>query len=205
MPYYTGDYYRGDYYRGDPGLFSFVGKALGGVAKLAGGAIKSALGIAPPTTIVSQLPTYSQPQIQAPRNYGLINVGGGPGTGLVNIGSGQPGMPALPFNPMAGTICNVKGFHANKSTYVTRGGGTSRWPQTLQVHQRGTECVRNRRMNVGNPRALRRALRRVSGFAKLVKRSKRAISRAAAAVGVRRGTGRGRGRAAPSVRIVKAA
>jgi hypothetical protein len=59
-------------------------------------------------------------------------------------------------------------------------------------------------MNVGNARALRRSLRRVSGFAKLVKRSKRAISRAASAVGVHRGGGKKR-QSAPSVRIVKAA
>jgi hypothetical protein len=40
-----------------------------------------------------------------------------------------------------------------------------------------------RRMNVTNPRALRRAIRRVSGFGKLVQRSKRAIARANTAVG----------------------
>jgi len=35
----------------------------------------------------------------------------------------------------------------------------------------GTYCVRNRRMNVANPRALRRSMRRVQGFEKLAKRT----------------------------------
>jgi hypothetical protein len=212
MGYYTGfrgDYYRGDYYRGDPGLFSFIGKALGGVAKVAGGALGGFLtggplgavrggltaitggggfsGIAPPPPMLA-LPSGG------PRQYGLININrpapvfDGGGGGVI----AQPGM-------------RVRGHHPNKSTYVTRGGGTSRWPQSLMVHPKGTELVTSRRMNVGNARALRRSLRRIAGFAKLVKRSKRAISRAASAVGVHRGV-RGRHAArAPSVRIVKAA
>jgi hypothetical protein len=61
-------------------------------------------------------------------------------------------------------------LHWNKSTYVTRGGGTSKWPQQLLVHPKGTEPVPSRRMNVGNARALRHALHRVSGFARLARR-----------------------------------
>jgi hypothetical protein len=201
MPYYTGDaygfrgdYYRGDYYRGDPGLFSFVGKALGGVAKLGTSIVRSGLGLQSPVSIPSftqpTAPIYQQP------SYGLVNIGQpGPSTGLINIGGGGGGGPMLP---------SLRGYRLNKSTYVTRGGGTSRWPKSLQLHAKLTVQVKSRRMNVGNARALRRSLRRVAGFAKLVKRSKRAISRAASAVGVRRGVGRRKG-AGPSVRIVKAA
>jgi hypothetical protein len=64
----------------------------------------------------------------------------------------------------------VRGLRPNKSTYVTRGGGTSHWPQQLIVHPKHTELVKSRRMNVGNARALRRALRRAQGFAKLARR-----------------------------------
>lgn len=46
---------------------------------------------------------------------------------------------------------------------------------------------KNPRMNVANPKALRRALRRVAGFGKLARRARRDIGRAASAVGVRRG------------------
>ena len=64
----------------------------------------------------------------------------------------------------------MRGYRWNKSTYITRGGGTSRWPVGLQVHPKHTEPVKTRRMNVANPRALRRALRRAHGFAKLARR-----------------------------------
>lgn len=47
---------------------------------------------------------------------------------------------------------------------------------------------RSKRMNPANPKALRRALRRVSGFAKLAQRTKRDIGKAATAAGVRRGS-----------------
>jgi hypothetical protein len=210
MSYYRGDYYRGDYYRGDPGLFSFLGKALGGVVKLAGGAVKSALGLAPPTTVTSIIPTYQQPGFAGPGP--MIGATPPPGvlqTGLININRPLPptydgqSMVGLAPMMMAGQACG-KGFHLNKSRYVTRGGGTSHYPMGLQLHERGTVCVKTRRMNVGNARALRRALRRVSGFAKLVKRSRRAVARAASAVGVHHRGGKGRSRA-PSVRIVKAA
>jgi hypothetical protein len=204
MPYYTGDaigfrgdYYRGDYYRGDPGLFSFVGKALGGVAKLGTSVVRAGLGLqAPP-----RLPTLGL-GFQQPAQRGLINIGpaGGEQTGIFNIAS--PGQPAFPLAPF-GMTC-PKGHRANKSTYITRGGGTSHWPRSLVVHEKGTVCVKSRRMNVGNACALRRSIRRVAGFAKLVKRSKRAISRAASAVGVHRGGFRKRAQP-PQLRVIKAA
>ena len=90
-------------------------------------------------------------------------------------------MPAMALMAQPGH----RRLHPNKSTYVTRGGGTSRWPPQLEVHFKGTEAVPTRRMNVANPRALRRALRRVAGFAKITKRVRRAVSMAASAVGVR--------------------
>src|SRR5439155_24108202 len=64
----------------------------------------------------------------------------------------------------------MKGYHPNKSTYETRGGGTSRWPQELEIHHKGEVLVKNRRMNVGNARALKRALRRAGGFARRARR-----------------------------------
>lgn len=53
---------------------------------------------------------------------------------------------------------------------------------------------KRRRMNVANPKALRRALRRVSGFGKLARRARRDIGRAASAVGVRRSVAMKKGR-----------
>jgi hypothetical protein len=74
----------------------------------------------------------------------------------------------------AGAACPI-GFRHNKSTYVTRGGGTSHWPHSLQVHQKGTVCVKRRRRNVGNAKALRRAISRVRGFVHLAHRALRLV------------------------------
>lgn len=174
MGYYRGDYYRGDgnYYRGD---FLGLGHALGSIAKFAYNTIVPA----PVRTAVSAVGAIVHPSLpktalsltgQGPQT-GLINVGGqGPQTGLFNFAGGGPppgqlltGLPTVP---------GMRGYHLNKSTYETRGGGTSRWggAGNLQLHAKGTVPVRNRRMNVGNARALKRALRRAGGFARLARR-----------------------------------
>ncbi len=94
--------------------------------------------------------------------------GGGPVGGTDNIPS--PGRPGQLLPPMAAGACPA-GFRLNKSTYVTRGGGTSRWPMQLQVHPKQSTCVKRRRRNVGNARALRRAISRVKGFVKLARKA----------------------------------
>jgi len=58
--------------------------------------------------------------------------------------------PGPAIAPGAGGAC-PSGYHLAKD-------GSGRW-------------VRNRRMNVANPKALRRAMRRAQGFEKLAKRS----------------------------------
>lgn len=178
MPYYgAGDYYgRGDYYQAG-GIFGSIGKFVGGIAKgvsklgipvVSGAAGLVAGGIAKLQGQAAAAPfvTPSLPMFPLQNQYGLINVQQGGGQNLpVPAGVGQ--VPAL-----AGAmgLCMMKGTRANKSTYITRGGGTSRWPQTILIHPKGTECVKPRRMNVANPRALRRALRRAQGFSKLARR-----------------------------------
>lgn len=178
MPYYTGDaihyrgdYYRGDYYQGDK-LFSFLGKAIGGAAKIGTNIVRSSLGLQAPAVSFSNLAQQAPP----PQSYGIVNIGQpGGSTGLINIGGGsKDGMPLAPV---------MRGYHWNKSTYETRGGGTSRWPHSLQLHLKHTVPVRNRRMNPGNGRALRHALGRVSAFGRIVHRMKRALGRANTAVG----------------------
>lgn len=174
MGYYRGDYYRGDYYRGDPGLFGSIGKFLGGavkgVARVVGSVVPGPVGmlaraIAPPASAGGRVtffppePSIANPFI-APRGNALIPAPGGNG--------GQ--LPAV-IDQRTGQLCLMKGTRANKSTYITRGGGTSRWPQEIIVHPKGSECVRTRRMNVANPRALRRAIRRTAGFVKLARRA----------------------------------
>lgn len=65
-----------------------------------------------------------------------------------------PGLPgARQALPAAAGACPA-GFHLNKGTYWTQAG----------VVYPGTRCVKNRRMNPLNPRALRRAIRREGSF-----------------------------------------
>ncbi|HXI65713.1 MAG TPA: hypothetical protein VNH14_14535 [Gemmatimonadales bacterium] len=180
MPYAyrAGDNYRrGDYYRGDfLGIGKFLGNVVKDVGKVAGfipgigtaiqagiGIVNSVIGTHPsvpkPATLQANLMQNPSPGTR----IGAVNIGGGGGNevGLINIGGGSAALPA-------GRV--ARGYHPNKSTYETRGGGTSRWPRELEVHSPGSVLVRNRRMNVGNARALKRALRRAHGFAKLAKR-----------------------------------
>jgi len=81
--------------------------------------------------------------------------------------------------------------HPNKATYVTRGGGTSRWPQQLIVHPKGTECVTRRKLNPGNGRAALRAVRRLTAFYSLSQRVAKQLRRAASKAHIG-GAGRGR-------------
>jgi hypothetical protein len=187
-----GDYYAGDYYAGDPGLFSGIGKFFGKVAGVAShflpllGPVGTAASLLVKPGPAAQSGETSQPEVNdaaGGRNPGALIVAPRPPGIITQSPLGTPVSAAaiqrqlMPFG--------MRKTHPNKSTYVTRGGGTSRWPPGLQVHVRGTEQVPTRRMNVANPRALRRALRRVAGFAKLTKRVRRAVSMAASAVGVR--------------------
>jgi hypothetical protein len=212
MGYMRGDYYtRGDYMgRGDPGFFGdlfrgithVVGGALGGV--LTGGPIGGIIGA------VKGAVSGTHANIDAGVREAAVNDSsggtnpgnlpvlrspgalitpppGGMGSDIIRMSPlGTPVSPAAIARQMAGRGGGVRRHYPNKSTYVTRGGGTSRWPVGLQVHPKGTEAVPSRRMNVANPRALRRSLRRVAGFAKLTKRVRRAVSMAASAVGVHR-------------------
>ncbi len=67
-----------------------------------------------------------------------------PGGTTVSVAGGLPAHAAVGAHAPAG-------YHLDKAT-------RSRW-------------VRNRRMNIANPRALRKAMRRVQGFEKLAKRT----------------------------------
>ncbi len=176
--YGRGDYYQGDYYQGD--FFSFARKAIGTVAHalpgvgtaydLASTAVRGVKGL----VSKGAHPNLPQPKLMitggtAPAAY----AGTGP-PDIPDLGGGGPplaigGAAMIPTFKATG-MPTMKGYHANRSTYETRGGGTSRWPKELELHPKGTVLVRNRRMNVGNARALKRALRRAGGFARLARR-----------------------------------
>src|SRR5207245_5270933 len=142
--YGRGDYYRGDYYRGD--FFGSLFKGIKGIARTAlgaatGGVSELALqGLQAGINLVSR---GAHPNLPAPKasfamtappqavQTGLANFGqpGSVQTGILNVETGIPstvGGFALP---------TTKGYHPNRSTYETRGGGTSRWPKELRSEE----------------------------------------------------------------------
>lgn len=138
---------------GDPGLFSFLGKAVKGVtgivSKLGIPIISGAAGVVggllgggakgpgiTPTFAPGQMPlTFQGLPATQPRG-GVIAAGQRAFLG------GQTGM---------GEGC-AQGYRPNKSAYYVQGG---------QRVEPGTVCVKRRRMNPLNPRALSKAMRRI--------------------------------------------
>ncbi len=164
-------YYRppmGDYktygYAGDPGWLSSIWKGIKKIAPtVIGGIIGGPVGMAvgsmggggggkQPGKAMT-VPGTFQGAVGFP---GGMQIGGAftPGTMIPGQGRLPPytatGPGVLPAGGRGG-VCAPSGYHFAKD-------GSGR-------------LVRNRRMNVANPKALRRSLRRVQGFEKLVRRT----------------------------------
>lgn len=149
MSYYSG---QGDYYsgQGDPGIFSFIGKAVGSVAKFAGGLLPGPLGgIAKG---IGGILAPSAPQVQP---FAQQLPFGGPRIPLSIQGIPTPGIGGAVQRALPGGASGYQGcypgYHLDKATK--------------------SKCVRNRSMNPANPKALRRAIRRQAGFVNLAKRT----------------------------------
>lgn len=164
-------YYRrpmGDYktygYAGDPGFLSSLWKGIKKyAAPIVGGIIGGPIGMA---------------------LGGAAGGGGkpGPGTAMTVPGTftgavGFPGGMALGAGYTPGTMVPGQGrlppFTASGAGVLPAGGrGGAMCPSGYHFAKDGSgRLVRNRRMNVANPKALRRSLRRVQGFEKLVRRT----------------------------------
>ena len=158
----------GDYktygYAGDPGWLSSIWKGIKKVAPMIiGGMVGGPMGAA----IGGAVGGGGKPgqQLQIPGTVGgAITFPGGTGIQMGYTGGvpvkykyprairGQPPQVGLgPQAAAAGMGGCPSGYH-----YAKDGSG---------------RMVRNRRMNVANPRALRRSMRRVQGFEKLAKRT----------------------------------
>jgi len=166
MPYYqypAGDYRTYGYGQGDPGFLSSLWK---GIKKIALPAVGFALGgpagaaLAGGLSGMGRTPPIMRQAVAQPRQAIAFRAG----PIAARSTDFYPPVPQFAGTPMAkprvvgmenlgGTAagCCPVGFHLAKS-------GPPR-------------CVRNRRMNVANPRALRRSMRRVQGFEKLAKRT----------------------------------
>jgi len=173
MAYYQGDYYQGDYYQGDPffgaligGAVSWLGKKLlkRGAKKVGTTAMTKVARAGTGIAVGAGVGAAAGPLARAVGTIPTLALPL-PGGGVFRPGAALPGGV-----PMVSPGCCPTGFHFNKA--LTRSGAPP-----------GTVCVRNRSMNVANPRALRRSLRRVAGFGKLAQRAKKDIRRAAKSIG----------------------
>lgn len=157
MPYYMGDYYaQGDYYAGDPGIFGFLGKALGAAASFipgVGPVVSKGIG-----AIAKQV---GGGVIQ---NIGSKIVRTGKVAG--HVAAAHPVLTAAGAAGAVGMMGAAAGRHMGMAAAGQKGMHMSKARKGHPSH-----LVRNRRMNVGNTRALRRSLRRAHGFARLAMRT----------------------------------
>jgi len=183
--YYQGDYYQGDYYQGDPFLGGLIGAGVGWLAKKIFKRQLSKTAMTRAGTGIVSSAYRGAGRIAPAVGAGVIASGMSiplPGRFTMHPSALVPGGAPLftrePRLTMSGKIgsdlCCPSGYHPNKSV--------SRAKATMGAEP-GTICVSNRSMNVANPRALRRGLRRVSGFGKLAMRAKKSVRAAAKSLG----------------------
>jgi len=135
-----------------------IGKAIAGGA-LANWATGWGGGGAPPIDPQAQYGQKYPQQLQYPPTMpGGSPVGLGPQQFLPTRTPGQGRLP--PFTATGPGVLPMGGIQG----YAT--------PSGYHLAKDGSgKLVRNRRMNIANPRALRRAMRRVQGFEKLARRT----------------------------------
>jgi len=142
----------GDYktygYAGDPGWLSSLWKGVKKIVpRLIGAAVGGPVGaiITGATiggSVVGAMKPMGPPALPPPGSIGgAVSFPGGTTVSVAGV---------LPSHAAVGAHAPA-GYHLDKAT-------RTRW-------------VRNRRMNIANPRALRKAMRRVQGFEKLAKRT----------------------------------
>lgn len=155
MPYYMGDYYAGDYYGGDPGI--------GGLFKRVGGFLARRIPV-----IGGLIPRSSPKALPAAAGVAMTTIeriGTGAG-GMVRRGAGTiMKHPVISAAAAAGVIGALGGREEGMAGMVARG------QKGYHISRKSGRVVRNRHMRVTNPKALRRALRRAHGFAKLAMRT----------------------------------
>lgn len=153
-----------------------IGGLLGGALGLAG-----AIGVPGAGLVQGIIRGRQGTSTVTVREPGLrIFGGGGSTTTTTSFGAGGGGGQQARSMPNGNGLMCVAGFRPNKTEYHTKKEG---------LVEIGTKCVKIRRIDVGNAKALRRSIRREDGFAKLAKRALRGsrFKVVAASSGSRRG------------------
>ena len=158
----------GDYktygYAGDPGWLSSLWKGIKSVAlPILGGMVGGPAGAAAAGALGGGGKPRPGTAMTLPGTFGgAVGFPGGMSvSGSFTGGAMVPGQGRLPPFTAAGAGVLPAG-----------GRGGALMPSGYHFAKDGSgRVVRNRRMNIANPRALRRAMRRVQGFEKLAKRT----------------------------------
>lgn len=158
----------GDYktygYAGDPGFLSSLWKGIKKIAPtVLGGLIGGPVG-AVLTTVGGQQPVKQLPRL--PSIPGTVG-------GAVTFPGGMQVSAGFAPGAMIPGRGRLPPFTATGPGVLAGGGrGGAMVPSGYHFAKDGSgKLVRNRRMNVANPRALRRSMRRVQGFEKLARRT----------------------------------
>ena len=166
MSYYgrpMGDY-RTYGYAGDPGFLSSLWR---GVKKIAGPIIGGMLGGPVGAAVLGGLTSGggATPPIRPQAMY--------PGAGQVVGTVTMPGGASFSGGVQLPTRFKYpRAIQGQPAAAIAGPGGAGMIPSGYHYAKDGSgKLVRNRRMNVANPRALRRSMRRVQGFEKLARRT----------------------------------
>jgi len=159
----AGDYRTYGYAAGDPGFLSRLWK---GVKRIALPAIATAVGgpVLGGIVRVGMSGGKMTPPIMTQRAQPKSSVGFQVGPISARGTDFYPPVPSFAGAPM--------GQRLTAHEKMAMASGTGCCPRGYHLAKDGSgKCVRNRRMNVANPRALRRSMRRVQGFEKLARRT----------------------------------
>jgi hypothetical protein len=167
MSYYVGDYYTGDYYEGDPGFFGSLGRFAKGIM---GAGIRSIPGVGAMVSGVGSIARAGSAMMRVRQATTQTRA-------LPSMyETGYPGALSLPSEArMRFTRPPMPG--GAPLMLPPAGGAVARAGPCVKMSPRGRRIRVNcrtgkaiRHMRVTNPKALRRAIRRANGFAKLARK-----------------------------------
>lgn len=162
--------------RGDPGLFGFLGKAIGTVAKVGTSLLPGPIGAlarAGVSAVTKQPRAAALPVPTAMPTLPMPSYPGAPRSiSVATMGPREP-QPTQFMADVTPAIGCPKGYKPNKSAYyrriVTPGN-----PEGILVHVApGSRCVRIRKRNAANPRAADRAIGRIESAKRFARRMDR--------------------------------
>lgn len=163
MAYYMGDYYQGDYYQGDPALGALIPFGL----KLA----KVGVGLLTRSKAGGMVARKVGRMLARPGTARVIAAAaGGAAITAAARPSIAPTMAGLPTAPGVRLPGGVSMIPSQMLPFGKPGLVSTQRPAGYHWSPKAGTWVRNRRMNVTNVRALRRSIRRATGFAKLARR-----------------------------------